>query len=218
MLINKNETPSSSDYQNAFRKTMPLGSRDAPELHMLALLICWPTDDEDECASDLNQLIKHVQHSYEQVYKTLFQSRYLRPLFFIGKGKGLSRNVHRRVLEILWIKDVLQDSNTNWRTENIFKDPTVQEHLLKVKGVVRNYRLYATFGSTEIELDVNRRDGLWKSGEVSFYLGFTIRGPVAFCIQTRTTTEGKNINYYPIIQLTIIQHLFYIKFQFSKSY
>ncbi|XP_044038950.1 sterile alpha motif domain-containing protein 9-like isoform X2 [Siniperca chuatsi] len=190
MLINKNETPPHSDYQNAFRQKMPLGSRDAPEFHMLALLICWPTDDEDKFVSDLNQLLKHVQHSYEHEFKALFQSRYLRPLFFLGKGKGLSRLVHRRVLEILWIKDAVRDSNTNWRNENILKDPVVQEQLLKVEGVVRNYRLYATVGGTELEMDVNRRDSLWKSGQVSFYLGFTISGPVAFSIQTRTTIKG----------------------------
>ncbi|XP_045898454.1 sterile alpha motif domain-containing protein 9-like, partial [Micropterus dolomieu] len=189
MLINTNETPTNTDHKNAFRQKMSLGLRDAPEFHMLALLVCWPTDDEDSFVSDLNQLLKHVQQSYEHEYKTLFRSRYLCPLFFLGKGKGLSRNVHRRVLEILWTKDALQDSNTNWRSENIFKDPLVQEQLLKVEGVVRNYRLYATFGGTEIEMDVNRKDSLWKSGQVSFYLGFTISGPVAFSIQTRTTTE-----------------------------
>ncbi|XP_051256922.1 sterile alpha motif domain-containing protein 9 isoform X2 [Dicentrarchus labrax] len=186
MLINKNETPSCSDYHNAFRQKMPLSLRDAPELHMLALLICWPTDDEDTCVSNLSQLITKLQRSYEHEYKKLFQSRYLRPLFFIGKGRGLSRNVHRWILETLWTKDVLQNSNTNWRNENIFKDPLVQERLLKVEGVVRNYRLYATFGGVEIEVDVNRKVSLWKSGQVSFYLGFTISGPVAFGIQTRT--------------------------------
>ncbi|XP_049923701.1 sterile alpha motif domain-containing protein 9-like isoform X4 [Epinephelus moara] len=190
MLINKNESPSNSDYQNAFRQTMPLSSRDAPEFHMLALLICWPTDDEDKVVSNLKQLITHVQHSYEREYETLFRSRHLRPLFFIGKGKGLRRYIHRRVLEIYWTKDALKDSNPNWKNENIFKDPTVQEHLLNVEGVVRNYRLYATFRNTEIEVDVNQRDSLWKSGKVSFYLGITIGGPVAFRIQRRTTTEG----------------------------
>ncbi len=198
MLINKNETPSHSDYQNAFRHKMPLSPRDAPELHLLALLICWPRDDDDRCVSDLSQLIMQLQHSYEHEFKTLFQSRYLRPMFFIGRGKGLSRNVHRWVLEILWIKYAPKEPNVNWRNESIFKDPIIQERLLEVEGVVRNYRLYATLGGTEIELAVNRKNSLWKSGQVSFYLGFTICGPVAFNIQRKTTIEGKKVNYYPV--------------------
>ncbi|XP_047423940.1 sterile alpha motif domain-containing protein 9-like [Mugil cephalus] len=191
MLENMNEPPTSPDYQSAFKEKTHLASEAQPEFHMLALLVCWPTFDEDRCISDLCGLIKNVQQSYEHEYKRLLQSRYLRPLFFIGTGKGLNRFVHRRVLEIRWLKDALKESNAIWRNESIFKDPTVQEHLLKVQGVVQNYRLHAMFGGTEIEVEANRRDRLWKSGQVSFYLGFTIRGPVAFDIQRRTTTKGK---------------------------
>ncbi|KAM4537181.1 sterile alpha motif domain-containing protein 9 isoform 1-T2 [Odontesthes bonariensis] len=183
MLKNANQPLRSSDDQSAFRQKK-LSDMQAED-HMMALLLFWPTDDEGQPVSDLRQLIENVKHSYEQEYKTMFRWRYLRPLFFIGPGKELRRFVHRRVLEIKWTQDALQESNVYWRNESIFKDPTVQDHLLKVEGVVRNYRLYASFGSTEIEVEANRRDSLWKSGEVFFYLGFTINGPVAFRIQRR---------------------------------
>ncbi|XP_005465011.2 sterile alpha motif domain-containing protein 9-like isoform X1 [Oreochromis niloticus] len=189
MLINMKETPSSSDYQSSFTEKMPLAPEMQPEFHMLALLLCWPTDGEDNLASDLHHLIKNILQSYEQEYKSLFQSRYLRPLFFLGPGQGLNRFVHRRNLEILWTQDALKASNTNWRNDDIFRDPTVQGKLLRVKGVVRNYRLYAIFGGTEIKLDVNRKDSLWKSGHVFFYLGFTISGPVAYSVHRRTEEE-----------------------------
>ena len=197
MLKNVNETLSSSDDQSALRQKK-LSDMQAED-HMMALLLFWPTDDEEQPGqTNLHQLIEQLQHSYEQEYKARFRLRYLRPLFFVGPGKQLSRFVHRRVLEIKWTQDALQESNVYWRNEGIFKDPTVQDHLLKVEGVVRNYRLYATFGSTEIEVEANRRDGLWKSGEVFFYLGFTINGPVAFSIQRRLLiTEGKKINDFP---------------------
>ncbi|KAM8747331.1 uncharacterized protein AB9X84_015386 [Acanthopagrus schlegelii] len=67
----------------------------------------------------------------------------------------------------------------------------VQDRLLKVDGVVRNYRLYATVGGTEIQVDANMRNRLWKQRQVSFYLGFTIRGPVAFGIHTKTAEKAK---------------------------
>uniref|UniRef100_A0A669BP31 Sterile alpha motif domain-containing protein 9-like n=2 Tax=Oreochromis niloticus TaxID=8128 RepID=A0A669BP31_ORENI len=182
MLINMKETPSSSDYQSSFTEKMPLAPEMQPEFHMLALLLCWPTDGEDNLASDLHHLIKNILQSYEQEYKSLFQSRYLRPLFFLGPGQGLNTLVHRRNLEILWTQDALKASNTNWRDDDIFTDPTVQGKLLRVEGIVQNYKLYATFGDTEIELDANRKDSLWKSGHVFFYLGFTIGGPVAYSV------------------------------------
>ncbi|KAG7239275.1 hypothetical protein INR49_029377, partial [Caranx melampygus] len=59
-------------------------------------------------------------------------------------------------------------------------------------GVARNYGLYATIGGREIEVDANLRRSLWKSRQVSFYLGFTIRGPVAFDIQTKLTEKDHN--------------------------
>uniref|UniRef100_A0AAZ1X5Y5 FIIND domain-containing protein n=1 Tax=Oreochromis aureus TaxID=47969 RepID=A0AAZ1X5Y5_OREAU len=200
MLINMKETPSSSDYQSSFTEKMPLAPEMQPEFHMLALLLCWPTDGEDKLTFDLHHLIKNILQSYEQEYKSLFQSRYLRPLFFLGPGQGLNRFVHRRNLEILWTQDALKASNTNWRNDDIFRDPTVQGKLLRVKGVVRNYRLYATFGGTEIKLDVNRKDSLWKSGHVFFYLGFTISGPVAYSVHRRT--EGKKIKLLKFFPLT----------------
>ncbi|XP_061566144.1 sterile alpha motif domain-containing protein 9-like [Cololabis saira] len=184
MLKNMNMTTCSSDLHTTLRQKKPLSSDMQTEYHMLALLVFWPTDDDDR-PSDLHQLIRQVKHSFDHDYQTILRSRYLRPVFFIGPGRGLNRFVHRRKIEIFWTKDALLDSDTNWRDENIFKDPTVQNNLVKLEGVVRNYRLYATFGGTEIELEANRRDGLWKSGDVSFYLGFTINGPVAFSIEKR---------------------------------
>ncbi|KAM4714631.1 sterile alpha motif domain-containing protein 9-like isoform 2-T2 [Anableps anableps] len=163
MLSNKNQATSSSDYKNALRLRKPLPSATQAEYHILSLLLFWPSDDEDKPVSDLNQLIKHASCAYEQEYKTMFRSRYLRPLFFLGPGKSLNRFVHRRVLEILWTKDALKESNTNWRNENIFRDSTVEERLLKVEGVVRNYRVYATFRGTEVEVEANRRDSLCRS-------------------------------------------------------
>ncbi|XP_038586599.1 sterile alpha motif domain-containing protein 9-like isoform X2 [Micropterus salmoides] len=179
---------SSCKFLNAFGQKMPLTSKDAPELHMLALLLYWPTDSQDKCVFDLSQLIQCMRCSYDHAYKKYFRSRYLRPLFFIGKGQDLNRIVHRKVLEGLVLKqnkETIQD----WSNEKIFKDPIVQALLLKIDGVVQNYKVYATVGGTATEVDANLRNSLWKPRQVSFYIGFTIRGPVAFCIQTETAEK-----------------------------
>ncbi|XP_014882172.1 sterile alpha motif domain-containing protein 9-like [Poecilia latipinna] len=190
MLANKNKPISSYDYKNALKLRKPPSSVTQAEYHLLSLLLSWPTN-EDKPVPDLYQLIKSASHAYEREYKTMFRSRYLRPLFFLGPGVSLNRFVHRRVLEILWTKDALQESNTNWKNESIFRDSIVEERLLKVEGAVRNYRVYARFRGTEVEVDANRRDCLCRSGHVSFYLGFTIKGPVAFSIRRRElVTEG----------------------------
>ncbi|XP_061566143.1 sterile alpha motif domain-containing protein 9-like [Cololabis saira] len=175
----------------AFRQIMPLNIQDPPEEHMLALLLCWPSASEDEL--ELDQLIQRMRLSYEIAYKKYFRSRYLRPLFFIGKEEGLNRIVHRKVLERLLSEesqDTAPDWTHNWRHENIFENPKVQEILRKVEGEVQNCRVYANVRDTKIEVEVHLEKMLWRPRRVSFYLGFTIRGPVAFGIQTETPDQG----------------------------
>uniref|UniRef100_A0AAQ6IDF1 Uncharacterized protein n=3 Tax=Anabas testudineus TaxID=64144 RepID=A0AAQ6IDF1_ANATE len=184
MLTNSGEmfaSASSPRYLNTFKQKLPLSPQEAPELQMLALILNWPTDGE-ESVFDLNQLIQRMHGSYERSYKKYFRSRYLCPLFFLGKGQRSI--VHKTVLERLGLNN--QDWSNDWSDETIFQHPMIQTHLLKIEGVVQNYRVYATVGGRNIGVDANLRNSLWIPRQVSFYLGFTIRGPVAFGIQTKT--------------------------------
>ncbi|XP_034053513.1 sterile alpha motif domain-containing protein 9-like isoform X2 [Gymnodraco acuticeps] len=183
MLRNMGAPESDCKHLTAFKQEMYL--TDKPEAHMLALLLHWPTGNEDACILDLSAMIKRTQDLYKQAYAKHFRSRYLRPLFFLGKGQELNRIVHRTVLEELarqgdW--ETMQD----WSDEKIFQDPWIKERLLKVQGEIREYRLFATVDGKEIEVVANLQNSLWRKRKVSFYLGFTIKGPVAFAIQTET--------------------------------
>lgn len=159
MLINKEAiNHPNTEVLAAFRGKMPLKDKDAPELHMLSLLLSWPTDSEDKCAFDLRQLIERMRCSYEHAHKKYFQSRYLRPLFFIGQGQDLNRIIHREVLERVFHeqnKETMQGYTNYWSSEEIFQDPMVQAKLLKFEGVVRNCRVYATSGGKEIEVEAH---------------------------------------------------------------
>ncbi|XP_038831835.1 NACHT, LRR and PYD domains-containing protein 1 homolog [Salvelinus namaycush] len=52
-----------------------------------------------------------------------------------------------------------------------------------LNGVVRQHRVFARVDGKEIEVCAEQRRKVWKSEDVCFYLGFTIRGPVAYGIQ-----------------------------------
>ena len=194
MLMNRGEVlPHECKSLMALGKKMPLSTDNSPESHMLALLLDWPTNDEGRCSA-VSQLIECMRLSYKQAYEKYLRSRHLCPLFFIGKAQGLNRIVHRKTLEGLFERNnsTIQDWSNNWSSEKIFKDRMVQERLQKVDGIVRNYRLFATVGGTVIPVDANMQNSLWKPRQVSFYLGFTIRGPVAFGIHTKPAERGKN--------------------------
>ncbi|XP_036002879.1 sterile alpha motif domain-containing protein 9-like [Fundulus heteroclitus] len=185
---NLDQTFSSSpeDLIQGLKQRRSLDHKAPPEQHLLALLLCWPTDNEDNGLFDLSQLIQEMRSSYENVYLNFFRSRYLLPLFFIGKGQDLDRLVHRKVLEKFYENQFDADC-INWKKENIFKNHEVKECLLKFEGKVKDYTLFLTIGSKQIEIEANLQRSLWKERQVSFFLGFTIRGPVAFNVQTKTT-------------------------------
>ncbi|GLD64693.1 sterile alpha motif domain-containing protein 9-like protein [Lates japonicus] len=83
-------------------------------------------------------------------------------------------------------EDATEDLINNMMSKDkIFRDLRVQENLLKFHGVVKKYSLFTTIGGMEIKVKAHKRDSLWFPHEVSFYLGFTIRGLLAFGIKRK---------------------------------
>lgn len=160
---------------------------DAPEQYMLVLLLLWPKREEQNFSLDFCRLIQLMHGSYESEYEKHLRSRNLRPLLFLGKGEDLSQVVHRRILDNLSVEENERPNqdfiDEKWRNDDIFKDPRVQDRLLKLHGVVRNYKVYVSSMGKEIGISAHLRGSVWRSGYVSFYLGFNIRGPLAFGIQ-----------------------------------
>ncbi|XP_071235217.1 sterile alpha motif domain-containing protein 9-like isoform X2 [Salvelinus alpinus] len=144
-----------------------------PEFYFLVLLLFWPEEHKKiDFNIDLNKCVLEMQDSYKNTYKKHLRSRYLRPLIFLGKGEGLSRLVHRSKIDNL----LVEESGEVWR------EPSVQDLLLPVIGVVRQRRVFARVDGKEIKVCAEQGRKVWKSGDVRFYLGFTIRGPVAYGI------------------------------------
>uniref|UniRef100_A0A8C7PWE9 Si:ch73-252p3.1 n=2 Tax=Oncorhynchus mykiss TaxID=8022 RepID=A0A8C7PWE9_ONCMY len=163
-----------------------------PEFYLLVLLLFWPEEHKKIGFNiDLNKRIIEMQDSYNDTYKKHLRSRYLRPLIFLGKGEGLSRLVHRSKIDNLFVEEnqmARPEARTDtidqkWSSGEVWREPSVQDLLLPVNGVVRQHRVFACVDGKEIEVCADQQSKVWKSGDVCFYLGFTIRGPVAYGIQ-----------------------------------
>ncbi|XP_056156843.1 sterile alpha motif domain-containing protein 9 [Lampris incognitus] len=167
---------------------MPLSPRNSPEQYMLTLLMFWTRKTGEQRFFDFSEYIRQMRCAFEHLYEKHLRSRYLCPLFFLGKGEGLNRIVHRSILERVFCNEPekLQLSKI-WSNEEIFQDLKVQKRLFKVQGVLRNCKVYVLIGDQEIEVEVHQLRK-WKPGQVSFYLGFNIRGPLAFSIQANCET------------------------------
>ncbi|TNN49886.1 Sterile alpha motif domain-containing protein 9-like [Liparis tanakae] len=68
--------PPDCKHLDAFKQKMPSIPNQSPELHMLALLLSWPTESEADCVLDLNRLIHNMHRSYEVTYEVHFRSRW----------------------------------------------------------------------------------------------------------------------------------------------
>ncbi|XP_064787307.1 sterile alpha motif domain-containing protein 9-like [Oncorhynchus masou masou] len=163
-----------------------------PEVYLLVLLLFWPEEHKKIGFNiDLNERIIEMQDSYNNTYKKHLRSRYLRPLIFLGKGEGLSRLVHRSKIDNLFVEEnpmARPEARTDtidqkWSSGEVWREPSVQDLLLPVNGVVRQHSVFARVDGKEIEVCADQQSKVWRSGNVCFYLGFTIRGPVAYGIQ-----------------------------------
>uniref|UniRef100_A0A4W6F258 Uncharacterized protein n=1 Tax=Lates calcarifer TaxID=8187 RepID=A0A4W6F258_LATCA len=136
---------------------------------------------------NLMQLTVKMNKFYECAYAKYFRPRYIRPLFYLGKDKAASRIIPTKLEHfLLENEDATVDLINNMMSKDkIFRDLRLQENLLKFHGVVKKYSLFTTIGGMEIKVKAHKRDSLWFPREVSFYLGFTIRGLLAFGIQTK---------------------------------
>lgn len=142
----------------------------SPEFYLLVLLLFWPDAQQSRHNSlDIAECVRLMQRSFETTYKNYLRSRYLVPLFFLNTGHGLQRFVHKSHL----------DENT---IHLLVKGHEIPQ-LRRVTGEVKKYKVFAVEESEEIEVSPDHPASVRSQGKVSFYLGFNIKGPVAYNIR-----------------------------------
>ncbi|KAL6466708.1 hypothetical protein MHYP_G00245120 [Metynnis hypsauchen] len=168
----------------------------SPEFFLLVLLLFWPNEPQHQhlhYSIDLGNIIENMKTAFDQKYKKYFQSRYLRPLFFLGQDTGLKRlvhswKVHCRQKRKTW-------ANLDWRNKQLWKDSDIQNLLLRVHGVFRKQQLFAYVEDKEIAIYSDQAFVSYQ-GPASFFLGFTIKGPVAYDIKFEQDGEGAHADKF----------------------
>ncbi|XP_026798769.3 sterile alpha motif domain-containing protein 9-like [Pangasianodon hypophthalmus] len=147
--------------------------RRSPEFYLLVLLLFWPDEQQGRHNSlDVSECVRYMHHSFERTYKNYLRSRYLVPLFFLTEDHGLRRFIHISCLE---------ETSTDILTKG--RERAEIPKLRRVRGEVRNYKVFAVEGSEKIEVSPNHPASVRGQGKVSFYLAFNIKGPVAYNIR-----------------------------------
>ncbi|XP_034020512.1 LOW QUALITY PROTEIN: sterile alpha motif domain-containing protein 9 [Thalassophryne amazonica] len=151
---------------------------DTPESYMHTIIKERPKDDE-KTSPAFKDLIEEMGRSYDCTYAKYLQSRYLLPIFYLCKDKDnkivLSEKNPLLIGKEKPTEGILSDKHSKEEIRHL----KGKENLFKLHGVVRNHHIFAKVAGTEIQVDANSQQSLWKPCEVSFFLGFTVKGLIA---------------------------------------
>uniref|UniRef100_I3K5H7 SAM domain-containing protein n=1 Tax=Oreochromis niloticus TaxID=8128 RepID=I3K5H7_ORENI len=173
------------------------------ELYYLSMLLLWPTKDKKleslEAHRNISTYVTSAKKSFHRRFSYMFPARSTIAHFFLGKSSGLKRVVSKAKLDQIVARASKQDSTYSdestysrnphhlWQSGAAWNYPEVQRELLRIKGKSENGELYVNYGANLKILVRPVYLGDIRSGysqeEVSFYLGFTMEGPVAYNIK-----------------------------------
>ncbi|XP_068444393.1 sterile alpha motif domain-containing protein 9-like [Clinocottus analis] len=152
---------------------------------------------------DLQKYVTFMERSFERSDAKYLRGRYLSPLFFLGKGSGLSRWIHKSKLDEIVGNEVDRELdgekntsmsekwkriNGKWTNGDVWRIPEVEDMLLPVR--VKPHSTYTMLLLLEEQVLVcagGRKIMVTKEVEpdltpspMLYYLGFNIKGPVVF--------------------------------------
>ncbi|KAK2839425.1 hypothetical protein Q5P01_013165 [Channa striata] len=162
------------------REPIPL-SENLP-LHFIAIVLLWPQQFHSE-SRHLGKYISQIKTSYHTVMKEVYNGK--RPIvhFFLGKKQGYERLVPLKAIKSCITAEQEQFASV-WENGKIWKEQKVEELLLRVTGEVRNNLILAYTCVPDLKVEVtpvfrSQLSGHTDGSKVSFFVGFSMNGPVA---------------------------------------
>ncbi|XP_047450840.1 sterile alpha motif domain-containing protein 9-like [Mugil cephalus] len=158
---------------------------------------------------DLQDIVTLMENSFERAkYAKYLRGRYLLPLFFLGKGSGLSRWIHKSKLDVVvetMVLDKLEAQTDEeeekeqqkkkmrlfhdvWIKGEVWHHPQIKELLLPVQvepcnssmTLEEQEEVFVCVGEKKIKARVEEKVDERPLSTILYYLGFTIQGPVVF--------------------------------------
>lgn len=159
------------------------------EPYFLASLLFWPeTQNLDQDSKQMEKYAWALENSFRGQYKRMYRTKQPIAYFFLGKGSDRNRLIHKGKIDENFEK--VSDINSWWHSGKVWEEKKVQDLLNRLQGRAENNNLYIEYGINEkITIPISPAHlGQLRSGrsieKVSFYLGFSIGGLLAYDIKT----------------------------------
>ncbi|XP_065136836.1 sterile alpha motif domain-containing protein 9-like [Paramisgurnus dabryanus] len=155
--------------------------------YFLLSLLFWPEDltgkEHSTTRSDIFiKAVNSLQRYYEMKPTASRKGRILTH-FLLGKARGLNKIVHKTTIE-KFIKGTLNERRLKWQGGEVWTNPNVVQLLKRVDGYTENGNLFIRISDSNIRVIPLFSASLPNSNEnVTFYLGFSFHGVVAFDIK-----------------------------------
>ncbi|KAM4027109.1 sterile alpha motif domain-containing protein 9-like [Anomaloglossus baeobatrachus] len=163
-----------------------------PEPYFLASLLFWPQNLQqlDSKSEHIGDYVIAMKKSFRGNYRHMLHAKQPLAHFYLGKKTGLKRFIHKGKIDQHFSELSISDLNYLWQSGDIWKKAIIKDLLLPLHGVVEEDNMIYVECSNATNIPVrpaylgNLRSG--KSIErVTFYLGFSIDGLIAYNIEIK---------------------------------
>ncbi|KAK3545913.1 hypothetical protein QTP70_016669 [Hemibagrus guttatus] len=159
----------------------------------LCTLLFWPEKfDTHQEKEDKYKTIQSAIILLQQTYKSKMKDiparrRRIYTHFYLGKGSGYDKFVHKNKIEPVKKISSVSERRQKWIEGEMWKTPEIVRELKRVNGWTEDGRVYLEGPKTQTFSIHPLNESSVPAGNenVTFYLGFTFRGPVACDITIR---------------------------------
>lgn len=153
--------------------------------YLLLSLLFWPEDSMDKDPSNTrSDVVTNANKALRRYSDSASRKGRIFTHFFLGKARGLNKIVHKTTIE-KFCKGTLSERRLKWQGGEVWTNPDVVNVLKRVTGYTDNGNLFVRVSDqSSIRVIPLFYASLPNSNEnVTFYLGFSLHGVVAFDIK-----------------------------------
>uniref|UniRef100_A0A4W4GNX0 SAM domain-containing protein n=1 Tax=Electrophorus electricus TaxID=8005 RepID=A0A4W4GNX0_ELEEL len=169
------------------RRTIPLNESLA--LHFLSVVMLWPETipiySGGIMSDKLGSYVSQLRNSFSNEMKPICNGKRASIHFYLGRKPGYDRLISQK--EVDACAGSAETIATQWQNEKIWKNEKIKSILRSVTGRISRNGIVADTANENVKVHVSP---LFKSklcgkldARVSFFIGFTMNGPVALGIQ-----------------------------------
>ncbi|XP_056592910.1 sterile alpha motif domain-containing protein 9-like [Triplophysa dalaica] len=193
LSIQSNKLAAFQDLQKLSNQLPKEKQKCFPNALFLLVLLFWPEEHDTEKEKERKyeivlSTVEHLQRYYEKKLKDIPpRKKRIYTHFFLGNGAGFEKIVHKSKVETITKAFSVSEKRQKWFSGEVWKMPEIAKLLRRVPGWTEDEKVFLEIPTDKtFQIPALNPSTIPHSNEnVTFYLGFTLKGPVAYNITVR---------------------------------